>query len=373
MSEVTNMSIKSIEILNVLVFQRQWRKNNGDTKNGSLNEGNPLHDAFKMSFCDGINVLIGENGTGKTSILKMIYAATQWSIKKAEKGKTGKLIQFFSNSIDDSDVLKNHASSSDYCYYKVSDGEHHFTESLSHKGILDYEQWLGLNIQSVFIPATEMLSHSKGFLALYQKYNIPFDGTQNDIIVNASLPETREISSSIQPVLDKISKVIEGTVIQENDIFYVLKNDGRKIDFSLEAEGLRKLGLIWKLLRNGLLEKDSLLLWDEPEANLNPEMYPLVVEILLTLEENGVQIFLATHSYNFAKYLEIRRKDKNQVMFHNLYKGSAAIPAELSNVFNDKNHRNDEIYSQSAYFLQDLNPNHIMIADEKLLDEVYDE
>ena len=39
------------------------------------------------------------------------------------------------------------------------------------------------------------------------------------------------------------------------------------MDFSLEAEGLRKLGLIWKLIRNGLLEKGTVLLWDEPEAN----------------------------------------------------------------------------------------------------------
>ena len=114
------------------------------------------------------------------------------------------------------------------------------------------------------------------------------------------------------PILDKISDVIDGTIVFENDIFYVLKKDGRKTEFSLEAEGLRKLGLLWKLVRNGLLEKDSILLWDEPEANLNPELYPLIAEILLELQKNGVQIFLATHSYNFAKYLEMRREKEEQ-------------------------------------------------------------
>ena len=150
-----------------------------------------------------------------------------------------------------------------------------------------------------------------------QKYRMPFDGTQIDIIVNASLPETREIPDSCKAVLDEISKVIDGTVVQEDDTFYVLKKDGRKVEFSLEAEGFRKLGLLWKLIRNGLLEKGSVLLWDEPEANLNPELYPMVANILLSLEENGVQIFIATHSYNFAKYLEIRRNEAEQVMFHN--------------------------------------------------------
>ena len=91
-------------------------------------------------------------------------------------------------------------------------------------------------------------------------------------MVKASLPETREISGIMQGILEKISNAIDGTVILEDDSFYVLKRDGKKIDFSLEAEGLRKIGLLWKLIRNGLLEEGCSLLWDEPEANLNPEL-----------------------------------------------------------------------------------------------------
>lgn len=366
------MAIQSITILNVMVFQRQWRNNNGDTKDG-MQRGDRLHDAFQLHFCDGINVLLGENGVGKTTILKMIYAATQWSMQETDEEKTRNFLQFFSNNLKDTDALKNMEQKEDYSYYKISDGKHTFEESFSHHGIFNYKDWLGLNIQSVYIPATEMLSHAKGFLALNQKYNMPFDGTQNDIIVNASLPETREIPKSMAGILEKLSNAIDGTVVQEDDTFYVLKNDGRKIDFSLEAEGLRKLGLLWKLIRNGLLEKGTVLLWDEPEANLNPELYPLVADILLELQRNGVQVFAATHSYNFAKYLEIRRDFREQVMFHNLYKGSSEMPEQLAEVFTDNNCRNDEIYSQSAYMMAELKSNHIMIADNKLLDEVYGE
>ena len=215
--------------------------------------------------------------------------------------------------------------------------------------------------------------HSRSFLALNEKFNMPFDGTQVDIIVNASLPETRKIPDNIVPILDKISAVIDGTIIFENDMFYVLKKDGRKTEFSLEAEGLRKLGLLWKLIRNGLLEKGSILLWDEPEANLNPELYPLVADILLELQKSGVQIFVATHSYNFAKYLEIRRECKEQVVFHNLYKATSEIPEKFREVLEDNNHREDEIYSHSAYKLEDLKENHMIEADSKLLDEVYDQ
>lgn len=366
------MAIKSVDVSNVLVFQRQWRKYNGDCKDGRVKSGNIISDGFKLNFCDGINVLIGENGVGKTTLLKMIYAATQWSIKQTKPGKSKRLLQFFSNSLSDSEALKNADNKEGHCYYKVSDGEHSFEDSLSHNGNFHYEDWLGLDIQSVFIPTTEMLSHSKGFLAMNEKYNMPFDGTQIDIIVNASLPETREIPVAMKGILDKISDVIDGTVIQEEDSFYVMKKDGRKVDFSLEAEGLRKLGLLWKLIRNGLLERDTILLWDEPETNLNPELYSLVAEILLELQQNGVQIFVATHSYNFAKYLEIRRKKKEQVMFHNLYKGNSELSDELKVVFPENNGEDNAVYSKSAYRMEELKPNHIMLADNKLLDEVYD-
>lgn len=361
------MAVNSIKVLNVMAFQRQWRKNNEDCNVFEVNSGDTMQDSFELKFCNGINILIGENGVGKTTLLKMIYAATQWSIPQTEKGKTDNLIKFFSNNLTDSDLLKNYDRKEDYSYFEVSYGSNVFTYSFSHKGILDFEQWNGLNIQSVFIPTTEMLSHSNGFLALNQKYKLPFDGTQVDIIVNASLPETREVASYMKNILEKISQVIDGTVLMENDTFYVLKSDGRKVDFSLEAEGLRKLGLLWKLIRNGLLEKGTILLWDEPEANLNPELFPVLVDILLQLEKAGVQIFIATHSYNLAKYFEIRREMKEEVLYHNLYKASGKVAQEYE-PFATENIRM-EIYGKTAHYLSLLEKNKIVIADEALLDE----
>lgn len=326
------MAIKSMKVLNIMAFHQK---------------------ELDLQFGDGINILIGENGMGKTTLLKMIYAALQYSIENQTSGK--ELIHFFSNNLRDFSQMKYPGKEKDTCYYEISDGQHFFKDYLTKKNGIVSKGWKGLNIQSVFIPTTEMLSHSKGFLAMNQKYNMPFDETQIDIIVNASLPETKKVSQSCEIILKEISDVINGKVVQEDDTFYIVKNDGRKIDFSLEAEGMRKLGLLWKLIRNGLLEKNSVLLWDEPEANLNPELYPLVANILLALQKNGVQIFLATHSYNFAKYLEIRRTEKEQVLIHNLY----------------RNDLGKEIMSVSAYKMEDLEPNHIMMADNQLLDEVY--
>lgn len=43
------------------------------------------------------------------------------------------------------------------------------------------------DVSTVFIPVTEMLSHSKGFLALERERQIPFDRTLVDIIAKSQL------------------------------------------------------------------------------------------------------------------------------------------------------------------------------------------
>ncbi len=82
----------------------------------------------------------------------------------------------------------------------------------------------------------------------------------------------------------------------------------------------------------------------------------------MELQKNGIQIFVATHSYNFAKYLEIYRSEKEQVQFHSLYKGTS-----------ETNDDGDIVYCTSAFSMEELQPNHIMMADEKLLDMIYDD
>ena len=337
------MGIHSIRIKNIMAF--------GAQKIGDKEL------PFELTFCPGINVIIGENGTGKTTVLKMIYAATQMPNDNRREITSRFLHNYFSLNTTARDLIANAKNLTETSEFEISNGTSSFCGKFSGDSLLSYNTDSNWDIPSVFIPTTEMLSHSNGFLALNQKYQMPFDQTQVDIIVNASLPEAREMPAYLQTILDKISIVIDGEVIQEDDEFYVLKKDGRKIRFSLEAEGLRKLGLLWKLIRNGLLEPGTILLWDEPEANLNPELFPLVVEILLELQKNGIQIFLATHSYNFAKYLEIRRTETEQVQFHNLYHSEQPGVIEAS----------------SAYRMEDLHPNHIMMADNKLLDAVYNE
>jgi hypothetical protein len=250
------MAINRVEIKDFLVFKGE----------------------FTADFCPGVNVIIGGNATGKTTLLKvMYYNSTGVSLIPAK---------YYDFPIDGLMLLT-----------KVSTSE--------------------TNLSAVFIPTTEMLSHAKSLLAFSDKYILPFNQTEIDILINAELPETHEVTPNGKKMLDAIKFVLGGEVLYENDSFYIISENG-KIPFSLEASGFQRFGLLWKLLRNGLLENGSILFWDEPENSLNPELLPVLVDILLELQRGGVQIFIATHNYYLARYFDVRKDKSIPVMFHNL-------------------------------------------------------
>ena len=83
---------------------------------------------------------------------------------------------------------------------------------------------------------------------------------------------------------------------------------------------MRKLGLLWLLIRNGTLKPGAVLFWDEPETNLNPKLYGVVVDVLLELQRIGVQVFLATHDYVILREIDLQAKEGDKVAFHSLYR-----------------------------------------------------
>ena len=120
--------------------------------------------------------------------------------------------------------------------------------------------------------------------------------------------------------MEILQKISTGKVTLLDDRFYLKPGTQAKIEFNLVAEGLRKIALLWQLLKNGTLEKGSILFWDEPEANINPKYIPVLAELLIMLEHEGVQIFVATHDYFLSKYIEVKRNQDSAVRYISFYK-----------------------------------------------------
>lgn len=322
----------------------------------------------EINFDKGINIFIGENGTGKTHILKVLYSACQAANPKVS----------FSNKVvrtmlpDEFKISRlitrkcgNHSAN-----IKVSaqTDEKALVKSISLGFSIKTKKWDAevkgeenwekafKDISSIFIPAKEILSNSYNLTAAVDKDNVRFDDTYIDIINSAKV----DISVGRNSVdrdsrLKSIEKIIGGTVYYDSnkDEFYLIQGKSKQ-EFNLVAEGICKMALLWQLVKNGTLEKGSVLFWDEPEANINPAYLSIIVELLYELQQNGVQIFISTHDYMLAKYFETRKKPNVSLTFHSFRKKSGVVE-----------------YS-SAHKFADLKDNLIIESFDKLLDEIYD-
>ena len=110
--------------------------------------------------------------------------------------------------------------------------------------------------------------------------------------------------------------------------------------------------MLWLLIRNGSLRPGAVLFWDEPETNLNPKLYGVVIEVLLELQRLGVQIFLATHDYVILRELDLQAKEGDKVAFHSLYRSEET----------------GEIACHTVAKFLEIHPNAIMEA----FDSIYD-
>ena len=180
--------------------------------------------------------------------------------------------------------------------------------------------WQAKPIEAVYVPVKEMLAHGPGFRSLYAQREIHYEEVYADILDRAYRPVPRGAPDTARQRLLKILRqTIAGRVVVKNEEFFLRSRQGN-LEFTLLAEGMRKLALLWLLILNGTLLNGSVLFWDEPEANLNPALFGKVIQVLLELQREGVQVFLATHNYVILKELDLQRQADDQVLFHSLYR-----------------------------------------------------
>lgn len=295
-----------------------------------------------FEFSKGLNLIIGENGLGKTHLLKLGYLACGlWHTEVKNKAAVSKsavetkvaerLLNLFK-----AERLGNLSSAANKERTQVEAQLIGSIPTVSIKTpyeaapMQDTLNWafqfsnraetnvtidelpprLTSNAtygRAVYLPSKEMLSFFEGFIALYQTHALAFEETFYDLAINLSLPALKECPELVTQLLADLSAAVGGTVVLDGGRFYIATGKKNR-EITLLAEGLRKLATIMQLLSNGSLATGDTLFWDEPEANLNPKLIKLVAFVMHTLSENGIQVIAATHSYFLLKELDLLSK-----------------------------------------------------------------
>ncbi len=285
-----------------------------------------------IDFSPKINIIIGENGTGKSHLLKLLYALNlsdgNVSESEAEKTISNNLLKLFL-PIDNSLWKLKSTNSSGQSEIKVqysNDDEMHFDFNINSKSIrmLNYNSNHTFP-KSIFIPPKEVLSFMKGFNSLYEKYDLSFDQSYNDICMSLNLPEVRDdkLQEKVKWAIKEIENICGGKFIFYGGGKVTFKSNDTEYSINAMAEGFRKIGMLSRLLETGVIQpgESGALLWDEPEANINPKLLRFIVETLLELSRNGQQVILATHNYILLKWFNslINTNMDDHILYHFLY------------------------------------------------------
>ncbi len=306
-------------------------------------------EKLNITFSTKINVIVGENGTGKSHLLKAAYALCAGASLLKNKPDinddefattlTTKLLRLFM-PLDDKLGKLHRQGATEQAYLSVhfSQGQKiaatfsNKSKRLAIQGRANYEKYQN---EAVFIPTKEVLSFMKGFNSLYQTYGLSFDESYQDVCLLLDLPNMRpeNLHAKSKWAMEQIEKVCGGRFIFYGGGRVTFKTEHTEYSANAIAEGFRKAGMLARLLETGAIQPgvSGPLFWDEPETNMNPKLMRLLVEILLELSRNHQQIILATHDYVLLKWFDLLmdKGKEDHVLFHALYRdGDGSIKVD---------------------------------------------
>jgi predicted ATP-dependent endonuclease of OLD family len=276
-----------------------------------------------LTFGKNLNLIIGENGSGKTHILKAAYSAIAVSAARTKDSGTeppGKA-QLQSSLAEKLQAvfrpdglwrLVRRSRGRGKCrlsYVFDKTGLNvAFTFSTVARTEVTVEVMPTIREKNlpVFLPTRELLTIAPGFVALYETTHLSFEETWRDtcILLEAPLargPRERNIKKLLVPLEQAMGGNVE---VDKAGRFYFNLASG-SMEMHLVAEGLRKLAMVARLIATGSLLDKGYLFWDEPESNLNPKIIKTVARTIMQVAQSGIQVFIGTHSLFLLRELHI--------------------------------------------------------------------
>ena len=335
----------------------------------------------KLNFARHLNVIVGENGMGKTQLLKLPYAAMAVSAEEGRKRTARptksalqpRLAEKLVNVLrPDSlgrlayreggrrraEVMIKAGRAGTYSSFSFS-----FTAQSRTEVSVDIPPGHWKERAPVYLPTHELLTIYPGFVSLYETHKVEFDETWRDTCLLLGAPELRgSVRKGVEDILQSLEAQLEGSVVlSRSGRFYLDATSGGYVEMPLVAEGRRKIATLARLIATGSLLDEDCLFWDEPESNLNSKLIREVARAILRVCENGTQVFVATHSLFLLREFEMLLErefgsiERCYFALHREHEGVVITEGENVSDVNPLVLLDEEL-SQSDRFVEELMP-----------------
>ncbi|MEY4415281.1 MAG: hypothetical protein RIQ53_2574, partial [Pseudomonadota bacterium] len=163
--------------------------------------------------------------------------------------------------------------------------------------------------KATFLPAREILSILDAIVATRETMEIAaFDDTCYDLVRDVRLPTVSgHWNACVLQILEHLQEVTGGGEVElQADGGILLRRGKERLNMHQTAEGIRKIAILSRLMRNGRLTPGAgcMLFFDEPEASLQPRAVGLFVDMLHAFARSGVRVYLSTRSLFLLKLLQ---------------------------------------------------------------------
>ncbi len=262
---------------------------------------------------DGLTVIAGENDTGKSTVGKALFLlldevktqyATIIGIDKNKNPLTQDVFlrTFLYGSPFDKEnkifkIFKHTLPSSEF-KLKENNKSISFQVDTYIKPIKTKEQYtLLLDLTPIFIESPLIWNFTDFFRDIAQvesQMNIKLDYPYLMKDLNFKL-HIKSASNGLD-IKEKITSLMGGEFKKDDsDHYYFYKGD-KKIELVNTATGIKTFGIFQVLSQNNWLNKDTVLILDEPEVHLHPKWQLEMAKIIVELVKNGVKIVVNSHS-----------------------------------------------------------------------------
>lgn len=277
-----------------------------------------------------LNVIHGENATGKTHLLKLGYLLQRlgvqshayrevgageppparpwdevWLLKAAElvrsafgpRGNLGDLIRWDAQKA----VVRGWSEAGSAVGFALS-APARLQPVPEQLAFAPDGSWFS---PAVYLPASDVLSRDPSSEDLTARYHLREDTLGYEVLRLVKLPLLKELSPRIREIVEALSATVSGRpAVDDQGGVYFEHANGHRVGAPLAAQGHLKAAALALLLQRVELVGGSLF-WDEPEANLNPVLLKHIAKALIDLAAAGVQVFIATHSLFLTRELDI--------------------------------------------------------------------